>query len=736
MKEEDSPLFEPIEGVHHLTQIENPAYANTPMHIEGVVSSTSLSYMVPQEVSARWYNKEKGDLEEKDYVFNVFSRDLLRFVGVSDSTKNGLLSRVMEVPKKASFSEGSHYIVYKLRLRPPVFHLINRDEKIEDEKGHEYKAFDVYIVTGKKLDLPPSTRIVLEGWIRPDPKTQRATFMAIDVDFPESVEAFDSDAVKKLQARFKDLSVRQRVDWVLENFELFSHIIGRRNLAYAGLLAFFTPVWVDFDDDRQHGWGLCLLIGDTTTGKSETVRKLILLLQGGTLITAETATTVGLTAAAVKAEHGEWFTDFGFLVLNDRRLLAVDGYQKLSTHASSKLAEAERQGVVTKGAAAKGSAPARTRQIKIANAVDREAGKYGTKAVSEFFYPVQTVSTVLDKTGIARLDLAVISDQRTVDAETVNRMMGNSYDPDLMLMSEVLKWAWSDHAEVVIGDEAAAYILDEATRLYRKFYCDSIPLVSIDFKCKLARLSIALARLTLSTTPDLRELHVSREHVEEVVSFIEAEYTEAGLHAVAKSEALEIPTEEDLDELLDELSRLGIDNIKAVNILRYVVLKAHVTKDVLKSQFSLSRDSELRPLIAILHGNGLIKSGRGYYPTSKLIQFVKLIDDRGGINSEGAKHAKHAEKDMNPVHIRTFSVFSTPGNDTPPENVEVPEELMRDVRSLLEYERGSMGVLVFLDRLSRKGYNQLQVRLYMPAMRAMGFIDYDEYVVRLGGRGK
>jgi len=732
LKEES--LFEPIEGVHHLTQIENPAYANTPMRIEGVVSSTSLSYMVPLEVSARWYNKEKGDLEEKDYVFNIFSRELIRFVGVSDSTKNGLLSRVMEVPKKASFSEGSHYIVYKLRLRPPVFHLINRDEKIEDERGYEYKAFDVYIVTGRKLDLPPSTRIVLEGWIRPDPKTQRATFMAIDVDFPESVEAFDADAVRRLQARFEELSVRQRVDWILENFELFSHIIGRRNLAYAGLLAFFTPVWVDFDGDRQHGWGLCLLIGDTTTGKSETVRKLILLLQGGTLITAETATTVGLTAAAVKAEQGEWFTDFGFLVLNDRRLLAVDGYQKLSLHASSKLAEAERQGVVTKGAAAKGSAPARTRQIKIANAVDREAGKYGTKAVSEFFYPVQTVSTVLDKTGIARLDLAVISDQRTVDAETVNRMMGDSYDPDLMLMSEVLKWAWSDHAEAVIGDEAAAHILDEATRLYRKFYCDSIPLVSIDFKSKLARLSIALARLTLSTTLDLRELHVSREHVEEVVSFIEAEYTEAGLHSVARQEVLEMPTEEDLNELLTLLDGIGIENGKALSILRFIVVKGHVTKDIVKTQFSLANHNELRPLMATLQGRDLVKAGRGYYPTSKLIQLVKLIDNRGGINSEAVKHVKGVNMDRNLGPLDTFDTIDAPRTDTPPKNVDVPEELMRDVLSLLEYERGSMGILVFLDRLSRKGYNQLQVKQYMPMMRAMGLIDYDEYVVRLGGR--
>ena len=84
--------------------------------------------------------------------------------------------------------------------------------------------------------------------------------------------------------------------------------------------------------------------------------------------------------------------------------------------------------------------------------------------------------------------------------------------------------------------------------------------------------------------------------------------------------------------------------------------------------------------------------------------------------------------------LDTFDTIDPPRTDTPPKNVDVPEKLMRDVRSLLEYERGSMGVLVFLDRLSRKGYNQLQVKQYMPAMRAIGLIDYDEYVVRLRGR--
>jgi DNA replicative helicase MCM subunit Mcm2 (Cdc46/Mcm family) len=101
----------------------------------------------------------------------------------------------------------------------------------------------------------------------------------------------------------------------LDNFERFSKIVGRRNLAMAGFLAYFTPLWVRFDGMLQRGWGNILFCGDTTTAKTETIRRLIMLLKAGMLITAETATAVGLTGTATQVEKEGWFVDWGFLVL-------------------------------------------------------------------------------------------------------------------------------------------------------------------------------------------------------------------------------------------------------------------------------------------------------------------------------------------------------------------------------------------------------------------------------------
>jgi len=54
-----------------------------------------------------------------------------------------------------------------------------------------------------------------------------------------------------------------------------------------------------------------------------------MLLKAGMLITAETASTVGLTGTATQIEKEGWFVDWGFLVLCDRKLLAIDGAHKL-----------------------------------------------------------------------------------------------------------------------------------------------------------------------------------------------------------------------------------------------------------------------------------------------------------------------------------------------------------------------------------------------------------------------
>jgi hypothetical protein len=626
------PSEDDVEPVvlEHLTMIENPAVADLPVIVEGVVSSTSISYLVPSTLQV-FVTDKNGVEDSKTIEIGERNPVNIKFVGVNEDIKYRRLKRfveeaVNEPGSKLRIEEQKWRTIYKIRVRPPVFTLEKREGKIVDEKGYEYKSYDIYVCADEPKTFEASSLVRLKGIVLPNPHSQNTTLLVYDVEFPEEFRSFDMERIDKLRGRFNGFTtVQQRVDWILSNFEKLSQIIGRRNLAFAGFLAFFTPTRIQLNEKIERGWGNIADVGDTTTGKSLTMKEQIRLLRAGMFITAETASAVGLVGTATQSEKGQWTVDWGFLVLNDRKLLVIDGAHKLSFSEWAALGESERSGVVTIAKAAKNSAYARTRQIKIANAVDREQNKFCTKSMKEFLYPIQALSTVFDKTGIARLDLAVFADSRDVKAEDVNKQLDSNYDQDLELLADGLRWCWSNTAKVEFTSEAAQKILSSATDLYQRFFSDSVPLTSIDVKWKLARLSAALAFMTISSE-DYKTVTVTEEHVDTVVAFIEREYSDSSLNTLAQEDKYEVITQLDVNIFITNVVyRTGIDRDKVVEILKFIVLQGRVTKDQLKSKFGLADNSQLRPLLGELESEKLLRGGRGYYPTPKLIEAYKIL---------------------------------------------------------------------------------------------------------------
>jgi hypothetical protein len=620
--------------LEHLTMIEDPAVADLPVVVEAVVSSTSVSYLVPKTIQA-FVTDKNGVEDTKSIEIGERNPISIKFVGINEDVKYKRLKRfveeVVDQPgSKIRIEEQKWRTIYRLRVRPPVFTLEKREGKIVDEKGFEYKSYDVYVCADKAITFEASSLVRLKGIVLPSPHSQNTTLLVYEVEFPEEFRSFNVEKLLKLRSKFQGLSIQQRVDWILANFEKFSQIVGRRNLAFEGFLTFFTPTYIELNGKVERGWGNVADVGDTTTGKSETLKKLILLLRAGMLITAETASAVGLVGTAVQSEKGQWSVEWGFLVLNDRKLLAIDGAHKLPLSQWAVLAESERSGIVTIAKAAKNSAYSRTRLVKIANAVDREADKFSTKAMKEFLYPTQALGTVFDKTGVARLDLVVFTDSRDVRAQDVNRPLDFDYDKDLELLAEALRWCWSNAVKVEFTPEAVSKILQQSTDIYEKFFCDSIPVASIDMKWKLARLSAALAFLTVSS--DTREdlslttVNVTEEHVRAIVEFVSGEYAKAGLNILAQETKYETVTADDAQILTANIAyKTEIDLEKVVNILKFIVLRGRVTRDQLKQEFSLTENNQLRPLIATLSSEELLRSGRGLYPTPKTIELFKVL---------------------------------------------------------------------------------------------------------------
>ena len=623
-KEEAEPLV-----LKHLTMIEDPAVADLPVIVEAVVSSTSISYLVPKTIQA-FVTDKNGVEEAKTIEIGDKNAINIKFVAVNEDIKYRRLKRFVEEAvdqpgSKIRIEEQKWRTIYRIRVRPPVFTLEKREGKILDEKGYEYKSYDVYVVADKSITFEASSLVRLKGIVLPNPHSQNTTLLVYEVEFPEEFRSFDREKVTLLRQGFHGLTVQERVDWILTNFEKYSQIIGRRNLAYEGFLDFFTSIYIELNGKVERGWGNVGDLGDTTTGKSETVKKLILLLKAGMIISAETASSVGLTGTATQSEKGQWFVDWGFLVLNDRKLLAIDGAHKLPFSQWAALSESERSGVVTIAKAAKNSAYARTRLIKIANAVDKEQDKFCTKSMKDFLYPIQALATVFDKTGIARLDLAVFADSRDVKAEDVNKQLDSDYDKDLELLADALRWCWSNTAKVEFTKEAITQILNSATVLYNIFFCDSVPLTSIDMKWKIARLSAALAFITVSSE-DYKTVTVTEEHVKAIVEFIEKEYANSGLNILAQEDRYETISLDDAKTLIGNIIlKTGLDENEVIQVLKFIVLQGRVTKDQLITKFDLVEKNQFRPLVSFLVSEKLLRGGRGYYSTSKLIEMYKML---------------------------------------------------------------------------------------------------------------
>lgn len=392
------------------------------------------------------------------------------------------------------------------------------------------------------------------------------------------------------------------------------------------MLCYYTPLYVNFDGVFERGWGNVLVIGDTTVGKSASLRALIRLLGQGCYATAETATLVGLIGTVVQVEGHGWLPEAGLLTLMDGKLLCVDGYQKLPREQSAALAEAEREGCVRLTKAARDVMPARTRQIKIANPLDPSASGYKTASLREFRYPVQAVATVLDKTGIARLDLVVFAAAEDVPHEEINVKWLEKPEEELFYLAESLKLVWSG-VPIEFEQEAVEAILEQANQLIEEFYVPDIPLLSADTKFKLARLSAALAALTLSLDDRLSKIIVTREHVEWLANFIREEYSRAGLNALASFMKDEELTEEKAVEIARYvMEQAQIPYKKAREILLYIVSKGRVTADEIRAKFELAEKNQARPLFAALKAQELVKIGKGYYPTARLIQLSKILE--------------------------------------------------------------------------------------------------------------
>jgi hypothetical protein len=629
MKQGSSTADGVICELARLTDIDDPRFAGKTVKVKAVVASNSTSYNVPKglfvECSKGGQHKCPG---EKDILLEPIQ--IARYPDSRHRDNLNLEFAEAHFSKKCllTIKEVSDTL-YRVRVRPHVTSLIFQDGKTTDESGMEYKPYDIFMM-GRHDVLEPGSVYEITAVVIPDPRSQKVTLFATELAKDASSE-YDLQKIRDLKQVLEALPLEGRVRWIQENFQRYSQVRKREDVILASFLTSFSPLWIHFDGKTERGWLIALVIGDSTTGKSETVKRMIRLLNGGQLVVAETSSMVGLSATATQTTNG-WFVEWGPLVLQDMRLLAIDGAQKLSRQEWSTLAEAIRLGTIKLTKAARGEAHARTRQVLIANPVDFETR--GTKEMDAFLYPYLALPSILDPINIARLDLAVFVNAGDVNIEDINKSIEDGYNPLLHNLQDLRAYVWQSKYKMQYGDGFAEEIHRQATELHNRYFVKAVPLLSIDLKFKLVRLSAALALGTCSFNEELDSVIVTREHVTYIANYLDRIYRQAGF-AESKDDSDEASVsiyqvETIADSIAGKLG-LGSDNPgKARQILQWAGQQTTFTKDLLKAKFSLVDKEELRPIVNILRSEGLIDQGRGgFHPTSRGVQVARLLKTGG-----------------------------------------------------------------------------------------------------------
>jgi len=617
-----------------VSEIEDPKYVGKTVQTTTAVSSNTISYSIPSIIKGECTTDHdciaSAVYEIQDYEKPVFAE-------LSESRRykkcEELLKRHCSFMKECKIlaTEQESVTLTKFRVRPIVNSLVKDNGKFFDNKENEWKAYDIYLEQRSPQSFEAGKEIVITGTVIPDPKNQRITMIASDVLVNET-NRYSIDNTQKLKEMFGLMDENQISDWLMEEFEKYSRIIKRGNITLAGFLTFFSILNFEFEGKDIPGWVKSLIIGDSTTGKSETIKQQIMLLMSGLIISGETASVAGIGATATQSANNQWFLDYGPLVLQDRKLLAIDGAHKMSREQWSTLAESERDGRLRITKAAKGEAYARTRLIKIMNPLGDDLRT--TNTMQSLFLPCQSIQNNLQVQSIARVDLAVfVSDD--VNSADRNKRINQRYDKRLEYLADLLRLVWEQKFEVILDEDTYDEILIKATELEKKFKFVEIPLVTNDQKYKIAKIATSFAALTCSFNDDFSKLLVKKEHVTFVAKFIDEEYHDAGLHILASQERTEEITEEDIHDLFFKI-RQSMDKREpppdddfCTQLLLWIGQKTQFTKDQLSQKFSLSRDNEQRPLVTVLKNEEIIEQKRGFRSAKKGINVAKFLKNKG-----------------------------------------------------------------------------------------------------------
>jgi hypothetical protein len=409
------------------------------------------------------------------------------------------------------------------------------------------------------------------------------------------------------------------------------------------------------------GWCEALVIGDSRTGKSTIVQRLLDYYGAGEFSTGENTTLAGLVGGLHQIGTS-WALQWGRIPLNDRRLLAIDEAGNLPTEQIGRMSSMRSSGVAEVIKVHTERTNARTRQVWITN-------PRSNRSLSSFSQGVLAVKELIGAPeDIARFDIVVSAATGDVPLAVVNSARGAeapvTYSRDLC--HQRVMWAWSRTGEHVVWEgDSTSLVLRLATDQGQRYrYATEIPLVEPnEQRVKLARLSAAVAATFFSSDESGQKLIIKPAHVQFAHDYLEAIYGKASLR---------------FDEY-SAMQRRRYELTEAGGIRTILDRNQHAPRTLMEQEAFTQRDlqeilsyndrDDFRDALTKLRDSGFIRRvGTSFYvKTPAAIKYLRdMLGNDAVTNMAGSNGNGNGHHHATPRDIGSFATAA----DLPPEEPE------------------------------------------------------------------
>lgn len=453
------------------------------------------------------------------------SQDILKLINRTENEQKQAIRRIAGVAEGCpawKFDVDESINVEELRVIPEV--------TFSDE-GNQYVSRTIYSVINENIQT--NRAYEMTGTALPHPDSQYATIVIGKAEQAQaSWDKFKmgpevAERLKIMQPEGEGLKAVEKKLQMMAH-DLTVNITRRRkreDLILATLLCYASVRRFNFAGELVHkGLVEVCIIGDTRTGKSTTVKKLVDFLRLGEFGTGENTTRAGLIGGLSQVAD-RWHLTWGKIPLNNGGLLVIDEAHVLSLEDLDRLSGIRSEGVAELKMVHQEKTEAMTRLLWIANPRSTrklETYTYGVKAVLELFGKPEEV---------ARLDLALATVQSEVSAEEINSLEWETVEHlhTAEAMRDLILWAWSRKPEqVVFAPGTEQTVMFGASKL-GDIYNSSVSLVEpSEIRIKIAKLAVAVAALCFSTENG-EQLIVKDEHVHWAAGFIDQCYSKPSM---------------------------------------------------------------------------------------------------------------------------------------------------------------------------------------------------------------